>query len=147
MSDLKSAQDANFIAVLQLFAVSATRSPAVCPWPQVCFFNLPSAKVILYFKTGGIIMRYLALPFALVFCGALGACSSQDKMARSSNVSMPDAIRTAEASIPGSRATQSHLEKEGEHTVYEVKLTDNMRNDRTVWVDASSGRIIKKTEP
>ena len=92
-------------------------------------------------------MRYLALPFALVFCGALGACSSQEKLARSANISMPDAIRTAEASIPGSRAKESHLEKEGDHTVYEVELADNLNNSRTVWVDASNGRIIKKTEP
>lgn len=92
-------------------------------------------------------MRYLVLPFALVFCGALGACSSQDKMARASHISMPDAIRTAEASIPGSRATESHLEKEGDHTVYEVKLADNQSNSRTVWIDAFTGRMIKKTEP
>ncbi len=92
-------------------------------------------------------MRYLALPFALVLCGVLGACSSQDKMARSATISMSDAIRTAEASIPGSRAKESHVEKEGDHTVYEVQLADNLNNSRTVWIDAYSRRIIKKTEP
>ena len=91
-------------------------------------------------------MRYLALPFAFVFF-ALGACSSQEKLAHSTNISMSDAIRTAEASIPGSRAIESHLEKEGDHTVYEVKLADNQNNNRTVWIDAYNGRIIKKTEP
>jgi uncharacterized membrane protein YkoI len=91
-------------------------------------------------------MRYLAIPFALVFC-ALGACTSQEKMARSANISMPDAVRTAEASIPGSRAKQTHLQKEGDHTVYAVELADNQNNSRTVWVDASNGSIIKKTEP
>jgi uncharacterized membrane protein YkoI len=91
-------------------------------------------------------MRYLALPFALVLC-TLGACSSQDKMARSANISMSDAVRTAEASIPGSRAKKSHVEKEGDRTVYEVELADNQNNGRTVWIDAYSGRIIKKTEP
>ncbi|MDI3463794.1 MAG: hypothetical protein OJF50_002615 [Nitrospira sp.] len=91
-------------------------------------------------------MRYLVLPFALVFC-ALGACSSQDKMARSANISMSDAVRTAEASIPGSRAKESHVEKEGDRTVYEVELADNQNNSRTVWIDAYSGRLIKKTEP
>ncbi|MFY4730841.1 PepSY domain-containing protein [Nitrospira sp. BLG_2] len=91
-------------------------------------------------------MRYFALPFALMFF-ALSACSSQEKMARSTHISMPDAIRTAEASIPGSRAIESHLEKESDHTVYEVQLADNQNNRRTVWIDAYSGRIIKKTEP
>ena len=91
-------------------------------------------------------MRYFALPFALMFF-ALSACSGHEKMAHTTHISMPDAIRTAEASIPGSRAIESHLEKEGDHTVYEVQLADNQNNRRTVWIDAYSGRIIKKTEP
>jgi uncharacterized membrane protein YkoI len=91
-------------------------------------------------------MRHLAYSLALTTF-MLAACSSQEKMARSALLSMPEAVQAAEASVPGGRATKSHLEKQGDRTVYEVELVDNQNYKRTVWVDAYSGGIVKKTEP
>ena len=64
-------------------------------------------------------------------------------MAKNARISMQQAVRTAEASVPGATAKETHLETEGGRTVYEVELVDNSNNTRTVWVDAQNGRIVK----
>ena len=64
-------------------------------------------------------------------------------MAKNARISMQQAVRTAEASVPGAKAKETHLETEGGRTVYEVELVDNSNNTRTVWVDAQNGRIVK----
>jgi uncharacterized membrane protein YkoI len=87
-------------------------------------------------------MRYAGL--ALVFaCFMLAACASQETMAKNARITMQEAVRTAEASVPGGKAKETHLETEGGRTVYEVELVDSTNNTRTVWVDAQSGRIVK----
>jgi uncharacterized membrane protein YkoI len=73
----------------------------------------------------------------------LAACAGQETMAKNARISMQQAVRTAEASVPGAKAKQTHLETEGGRTVYEVELVDNTNNTRTVWVDAQNGRIVK----
>ena len=87
-------------------------------------------------------MRYAAVSL-LYACFLLAACASQDTMAKNARISMQQAVRTAEASVPGAKAKQTHLETEGGRTVYEVELVDNTNNTRTVWVDAQNGRIVK----
>jgi uncharacterized membrane protein YkoI len=64
-------------------------------------------------------------------------------MAKNARISMQQAVRTAEASVPGAKAKETHLETEGGRTVYEVELVDNSNNTRTVWVDAQNGRVVK----
>jgi uncharacterized membrane protein YkoI len=87
-------------------------------------------------------MRYTAIPLMGAFL-LLAACASQETMAKNAKISMQQAVRTAEASVPGAKAKETHLESEGGRTVYEVELVDNTNNTRTVWVDAQSGRIVK----
>lgn len=87
-------------------------------------------------------MRYAALPL-LFACLAFTACAGQETMSKNARVSMQEAVRTAEASVPGGKAKETHLETEGGRTVYEVELVDSTNNTRTVWVDAQSGRIVK----
>ena len=87
-------------------------------------------------------MRYTAVPLIFAFL-MLAACASQETMAKNARISMQQAVRTAEASVPGAKAKETHLETEGGRTVYEVELVDNSNNTRTVWVDAQNGRIIK----
>jgi uncharacterized membrane protein YkoI len=87
-------------------------------------------------------MRYTAVPFMCAFF-LLAACASQEMMSKNARVSMQQAVRTAEASVPGAKAKETHLETEGGRTVYEVELVDNTNNTRTVWVDAQNGRIVK----
>ena len=87
-------------------------------------------------------MRYTAIPLMGAFL-LLAACAGQETMAKNAKISMQQAVRTAEATVPGARAKETHLESEGGRTVYEVELVDNTNNTRTVWVDAQSGRIVK----
>lgn len=87
-------------------------------------------------------MRSTAVPLIFAFV-ALTACASQETMAKNARISMQQAVRTAEASVPGAKAKETHLETEGGRTVYEVELVDNSNNTRTVWVDAQNGRIVK----
>lgn len=87
-------------------------------------------------------MRYTALPLVFAFL-ALSACASQETMSKGSRITMQQAVRTAEASVPGAKAKETHLETEKGRTVYEVELVDNTNNTRTVWVDAENGRIVK----
>lgn len=87
-------------------------------------------------------MRSTAVLLIFAFI-ALTACASQETMAKNARISMQQAVRTAEASVPGAKAKETHLETEGGRTVYEVELVDNSNNTRTVWVDAQNGRIVK----
>ena len=87
-------------------------------------------------------MRYTAVPL-LCACLVFAAWASQETMAKNARISMQQAVRTAEASVPGAKAKETHLETEGGRTVYEVELVDNTNNTRTVWVDAQNGRIVK----
>lgn len=87
-------------------------------------------------------MRYTAIPLMGAFL-LLAACAGQETMAKNAKISMQQAVRTAEASVPGARAKETHLESEGGRTVYEVELVDNTNNTRPVWIDAQSGRIVK----
>lgn len=87
-------------------------------------------------------MRYAVLPLMFAFL-MLTACASQETMAKNARISMQEAVRTAEAIVPGGKAKETHLETEGGRTVYEVEMVDTANNTRTVWVDAQTGRIVK----
>ena len=87
-------------------------------------------------------MRYAVLPLMFAFF-LLTACAGQETMAKNARISMQEAVRTAEASVPGGKAKETHLETEGGRTVYEVEMVDTANNTRSVWVDAQSGRIVK----
>ena len=63
-------------------------------------------------------MRYLAYPFVVALL-SLGACASQEKLAKEARISQEQATRTAESSVGGG-AKDTHLERENGRTVYEV---------------------------
>lgn len=87
-------------------------------------------------------MRYAALSLMFAFL-VLTACASQETMAKNARITMQEAVRAAEASVPGGKAKETHLESEGGRSVYEVEVVDAGNNTRTVWVDAQSGRLVK----
>ena len=88
-------------------------------------------------------MRYALLPLMFAFL-MLTACAGKETMAKNARISMQEAVRTAEAAVPGGKAKETHLETEGGRTVYEVEMVDTTNNTRTVLVDAQSGRIVKR---
>lgn len=72
-------------------------------------------------------------------------CAEQSKkdLMRQTNVSITEAIKTAESSVPRSRAVEAELEHEDGRTVYEIELLDANNDEKKVWVDAYSGKITK----
>jgi uncharacterized membrane protein YkoI len=88
-------------------------------------------------------MRAVYLWIAILL-GLVPACAShQETLTKQALVSMPQAVSTAEASVPGGKAKESHLESENGRPVYQIEIADTGNNTRTVWVDAETGRITK----
>lgn len=80
--------------------------------------------------------------------GLAGGCAmhheSKEGLLRQSNISLIDAVRTAESTIVGGRTIEAELEREDGRPVYEVEMIDSVQNKRTVHVDAVSGKVTKR---
>ncbi|MGH7258143.1 MAG: PepSY domain-containing protein [Nitrospiraceae bacterium] len=74
-----------------------------------------------------------------------GGCAhdSKKELIRSTNISLIDAVRTAEASVSDGKAVEAELEKEEGRAMYEVELIDAKKEIRKVYVDAGSGKVFK----
>jgi uncharacterized membrane protein YkoI len=89
-------------------------------------------------------MRYLAYPLGAVLL-SLGACASEETLAKNARISHEQATRTAEFAV-GSSAEETYLDRENGRTVYKVELVNRDDTTQTVWVDAETGRIIKRDQ-
>ena len=74
---------------------------------------------------------------------SLGACASEETLAKNAGIPQEQVTRTAEFAV-GSSAEETHLERQNGRTVYEVELVDHNDTTQTLWVDAETGRIIKR---
>ncbi|HJR77530.1 MAG TPA: PepSY domain-containing protein [Nitrospiraceae bacterium] len=74
-----------------------------------------------------------------------GGCTHASKrdLIGTTNISLIEAVRTAEASVTGARAVEAELEKEDGRAVYEVELIDAKQDKRKVYVDAGSGKVVQ----
>ena len=74
-----------------------------------------------------------------------GGCAhdSKKELIRSTNISLIDAVRMAEASVSDGKAVEAELEKEDGRAMYEVELVDAKKEIRKVHVDAGSGKVFK----
>jgi uncharacterized membrane protein YkoI len=74
-----------------------------------------------------------------------GGCAHESKrdLIATTNISLIEAVRTAEASVTGARAVEAELEKEEGRAVYEVELIDAKQDKRKVYVDAGSGKVVQ----
>jgi uncharacterized membrane protein YkoI len=73
-----------------------------------------------------------------------GGCTHGSKrdLIGTTNISLIEAVRTAEASVTDGRAVEAELEKEDGRAVYEVELIDAKQDKRKVYVDAGSGKVV-----
>lgn len=85
-----------------------------------------------------------------MFAGAFlilltGGCASPERteLVRLANVSLAEAVKNAEASVPDGRAVEAELEREDGRTVYEVELVDSKQIKRKVYVDALTGKVVR----
>jgi uncharacterized membrane protein YkoI len=92
-------------------------------------------------------MKVLLIGAAVLGAAGLmaGGCAHESKrdLIGSTNISLIEAVRTAEASVTDGRAVEAELEKEDGRTVYEVELIDAKQDKRKVYVDAGSGKIVQ----
>jgi uncharacterized membrane protein YkoI len=74
-----------------------------------------------------------------------GGCahSSKRDLVTTTNISLIEAVRVAEASVKDGRAVEAELEKEEGRAVYEVELLDATQDKRKVYVDAGTGKVVK----
>jgi uncharacterized membrane protein YkoI len=75
----------------------------------------------------------------------VGGCahSSKRDLVTTTNISLIEAVRMAEASVKDGRAVEAELEKEDGRAVYEVELLDATQDERKVYIDAGTGKVVK----
>lgn len=83
----------------------------------------------------------------LTAIGVMSGCGmhheSKGALLRQANVSLIDAVRTAENNVTGGKAVEAELERENGRPVYEVDMIDSAHKARKVHVDAATGKITK----
>jgi uncharacterized membrane protein YkoI len=90
-------------------------------------------------------MRYivaLAVAASLSVGQAWALFETNKELAESAQITMEQAIKTALAAVPG-KAVEAQLGKEDGRTVYEIDIIDSSKKERTVYVDAQSGKTMK----
>ena len=84
---------------------------------------------------------------AMIGVGAMAimvsGCTSKKELIRATNISLTEAVRTAEASVTDGRAIEAELEKEDGRAMYEVELIDAKMEKRKVHIDAGTGKVFK----
>jgi uncharacterized membrane protein YkoI len=91
-------------------------------------------------------MRYvmaLALAASLGIGQAWALFETNKELAESAHITMDEAMKTAVAVVPG-KAVEAQIGKEDGRTVYEIDIIDGTnKKERTVYVDAQSGKTLK----
>ncbi len=83
----------------------------------------------------------------LAMMGMAGGCAmhheSKADLLKQTNVSIIDAVRTAEVIVADGRTIEAELEGEDGRAVYEVEMIDLAQKRRKVYIDAVSGKLLK----
>jgi uncharacterized membrane protein YkoI len=58
------------------------------------------------------------------------------------SATVDQAVKTAIAAVPG-KAVEAQLGKEDGRTVYEIDIIDSSKKERTVYIDAQTGKTLK----
>jgi uncharacterized membrane protein YkoI len=74
-------------------------------------------------------------------------CASNDHQRKSylirhASVTLAQASELAEKNGPG-RAVNGELVFAGGHVVYKVEIIDAINQERTIWIDAETGKLVK----
>jgi len=90
-------------------------------------------------------MRYLtavALTISVGIGQAWALFESNKQLAEQAKITMSEAITEAVKAVPG-KAVEAQIGKEEGRTVYEVDIIDMNKKERTVYVDAETGKMLK----
>jgi uncharacterized membrane protein YkoI len=86
------------------------------------------------------IMTAVALMTALSFTPAFALFETDKQLSEKAKVSMIEALKTAEAAVPG-KAVEVDMGKDDGKVVYKIEIIDQAKKTRHVYVDAESGKI------
>ena len=86
------------------------------------------------------IMTAVALMTALSFTPAFALFETDKQLSEKAKVSMIEALKTAEAAVPG-KAVEVDMGKDDGKVVYKIEMIDQAKKTRHVYVDAESGKI------
>jgi uncharacterized membrane protein YkoI len=82
---------------------------------------------------------------SVMMVSMMGGCDmhhlSKGYLLRTTNVSLIDAVKTAEASVTNGRAVEAELEHKNGRTVYEVEVIDGVQIKHKVDIDAGTGKV------
>lgn len=73
---------------------------------------------------------------------AWGIFESGKELAQEAKISMAEAIRTAQATIPG-KPIRAEMGKDNGHTVYQIEILDKDKKSRWVYVDTMTGAVTE----
>lgn len=86
------------------------------------------------------IMTAVALMTAFSFTPAFALFETDKQLSEKAKVSMIEALKTAEAAVPG-KAVEVDMGKDDGKVVYKIEIIDQAKKTRHVYVDAESGKI------
>lgn len=89
-------------------------------------------------------MRTISKLMIVLFALMLSACAEEHGKSywlRHASVTLPEAVQIAEKNASG-RAVGAQLKQSGTRVFYEVEIVDTAGKERTIRVDAESGKII-----
>jgi uncharacterized membrane protein YkoI len=90
-------------------------------------------------------MRYAIaalLAASLGISQAWALFETNKELSESAAITMDQAVKTAVAAVPG-KAVEAQLGKEDGRTVYEIDIIDSSKKERTVYIDAQTGKTMK----
>jgi uncharacterized iron-regulated membrane protein len=90
-------------------------------------------------------MRYVMAALLALSLGvgqAWALFETNKKLAESARIPMDQAVKQATIEVPG-KAVEAQLGKEDGRTVYEIDILDSTNKERTVYIDAQTGKTMK----
>jgi len=90
-------------------------------------------------------MRYIIAAMLALSLGvgqAWALFETNKKLAESARIPMDQAVKQATTEVPG-KAVEAQLGKEDGRTVYEIDIIDSSNKERTVYIDAQTGKTMK----
>ncbi len=87
-----------------------------------------------------IIVTAVALMTALSFTPAFALFETDKQLSEKAKVSMIDALKTAETSVPG-KPVEVNMGKDDGKVVYKIEIIDSAKKTRHVYIDAESGKV------
>ena len=82
----------------------------------------------------------IALLSGVIATPAWALFETNKELIATAKITLEEAVRSAVKAVPGSKAVEAEIGKEGGRTVYEVEVIDANKKTQKVYVDAQTGQ-------